>query len=104
MLITTDWLDPADDDIMNTNAETLLKWAEDESQRRGLFSPFIYMNYASGSQSVIARSTSEEKLKKMREVKKKYDPDGILAELWHGGFKIQAEVGKRALEHNRSEL
>lgn len=88
MLITTDWLDPADDEYMNNNAETLLKWAEDEAHRRGLFHPFIYPNYASGSQSVIERSTDPDALGKIREIRKAYDPHRVLDKFWHGGFKI----------------
>jgi hypothetical protein len=82
-----------------------LKWAEDESQERGLFHPFIYMNYASGSQDVMTRSTSHETLQKMRNVKKMYDHEGTLDQLWHGGFKIQLkEDENKILEHDRSEL
>ncbi|KAJ3729313.1 hypothetical protein C8R42DRAFT_160828 [Lentinula raphanica] len=105
MLITTDWLDPADDLIMNTNAEALLKWAEDEAQRRNLFSPFIYMNYASGSESVMIRTTSQETLERMMWVKQMYDPQGLLDELWHGGFKLpQIDESRPVVNYDRSEL
>ncbi|KAJ4482430.1 hypothetical protein J3R30DRAFT_3459408 [Lentinula aciculospora] len=89
MLITTDWLDPSDDDIMNSNAEALLRWAEHEAKQRGLFNPFIYMNYASGSESVMVRSINDEALQKVIRVKEMYDPQGFLDDLWHGGFKLQ---------------
>ncbi|KAF8827915.1 hypothetical protein HHX47_DHR4000570 [Lentinula edodes] len=105
MLITTDWLDPSDDHIMNTSAEALLKWAEDEAKRRGLFSPFIYMNYASGSEAVMVRSTDGQTLKKMIQVKKMYDPQGDLDKLWHGGFKLpQTEEHGPVTNYDRSEL
>ncbi|KAJ3800875.1 hypothetical protein GGU11DRAFT_742095 [Lentinula aff. detonsa] len=107
MLITTDWLDPSDDNIMNTNAEALLTWAENEAQRRDLFSPFIYMNYASGSESVMARSTNHETLKKMIQVKKTYDPQDSFDALWHGGFKLFQNEGQNpatAMNYDRSEL
>ncbi|GAW01067.1 ATP-dependent DNA helicase [Lentinula edodes] len=105
MLITTDWLDPSDDHIMNTSAEALLRWAEDEAKRRGLFSPFIYMNYASGSEAVMVRSTDGQTLKKMIQVKKMYDPQGDLDKLWHGGFKLpQTEEHGPVTNYDRSEL
>lgn len=105
MLITTDWLDPSDDHIMNTSAEALLKWAEDEAKRRGLFSPFIYMNYASGSEPVMVRSTDDQTLKKMIQVKKMYDPQGDLDKLWHGGFKLpRTEEHEPVTNYDRSEL
>ncbi|KAF5382383.1 hypothetical protein D9757_009809 [Collybiopsis confluens] len=98
MLITTDWLDPADDEVMNSNAETLLKWAEDEARRRGLFHSFIYPNYASGSQSVIERSTDPEALRMIQEIKRVYDPNRILDKLWHGGFKIPLDTNEEEEE------
>ncbi|KAF5360210.1 hypothetical protein D9757_011416 [Collybiopsis confluens] len=98
MLITTDWLDPADDEVMNSNAETLLEWAEDEAHRRGLFHPFIYPNYASGSQSVIERSIDTKALRKIEEIRRVYDPNHILDKLWHGGFKIPLNANQEEEE------
>ncbi|KIK52949.1 hypothetical protein GYMLUDRAFT_179541, partial [Collybiopsis luxurians FD-317 M1] len=104
MVITTDWLDPADDKVMNTNAETLLEWAEDEARKRGLFHPFIYPNYASGSQSVMERSTSPEALRKMGVISRMYDPKGVLNELWRGGFKISRRGELEGWVYDRVEL
>ncbi|KAL0579493.1 hypothetical protein V5O48_002535 [Marasmius crinis-equi] len=99
MLITTDWLDPADDMVMTQNSKELIRWAENEATRRGLFMPFVYMNYAAGYQSVLPRSTGKN-LRRMMEVKDAYDSDGLLDELWVGGFKLPQQKH----EHDGSEL
>lgn len=51
--------------------------------------PWIYMNYADGSQDVL-RSYGEQSVKLMREVAGKYDPDRVFQNLCPGGFKISA--------------
>ncbi|KAK1224657.1 hypothetical protein PQX77_012402 [Marasmius sp. AFHP31] len=99
MLINTDWLDTKDDTAMTESSRELIQWAETEAVRRGLFRPFVYMNYAAGYQNVISRATGKN-LERMLEVKKTYDPDDLLDELWLGGFKLPRQ--KR--EHDRSEL
>ncbi|THU92995.1 FAD-binding domain-containing protein [Dendrothele bispora CBS 962.96] len=101
MLITTNWVEPIDDDIMKSTSQLLLQWAEDEARARGLFRPFIYMNYAFGSQSVLERSVDEESLQKMCRVRETYDPAGVLEGLWRGGFKLP---GRSSLEYDRTEL
>ena len=99
MLINTDWLDRADDAAMTESSKKLIQWAETEATRRGLFRPFIYMNYAAGYQSVISRATGKN-LERMLEMKEAYDSDGLLDDLWLGGFKLPGH--KQA--HDRSEL
>ncbi|KAF5360067.1 hypothetical protein D9758_007587 [Tetrapyrgos nigripes] len=100
LIITTNWIDPADDVVMKVNSQALLEWAENEAQARGIFHPYIYMNYAYGGQSVLERSVDEESLRRMREVKMAYDSSGVLDELWPGGFKLRL----RNDVHDRSEL
>ncbi|KAF9266703.1 hypothetical protein L218DRAFT_857489 [Marasmius fiardii PR-910] len=99
MIITSAWLSEVDDEGMIECSHQLIRWAETEAKHRGLFNPFVYMNYAAGFEDVIVRSTGE-KLGKMMEVKKVYDPDGLLDEIWMGGFKLP----RQKQEHDRSEL
>ncbi|KAG7093432.1 hypothetical protein E1B28_007111 [Marasmius oreades] len=99
MIFTSDWLDPADDEVMIESSRQLIHWAETEATHRGLFHPFVYMNYAAGFEDVMVRSTGKN-LKKMMEVKKVYDPNDLLDETWMGGFKLP----RKKQEHDRSEL
>ncbi|KAK7033922.1 hypothetical protein VNI00_012546 [Paramarasmius palmivorus] len=95
MLITTDWLDPSDDAPMKACSQALLHWAENEARKRGLFHPFIYMNYATGSQRVLERTTKQSTMERMQETQKRYDPNGILRKSWIGGFKLPLQEQER---------
>jgi hypothetical protein len=88
LVIIVNWIDPADDVVMKASSQALLEWAENEAQARGLFHPYVYMNYAYGGQPVLERSVDEESLRRMWKVKKTYDASAILDELWPGGFKL----------------
>ncbi|KAM7189291.1 hypothetical protein V8F20_010199 [Naviculisporaceae sp. PSN 640] len=69
------------------------KWVEDVkafAESIGGAQDWLYLNYADSSQDVLA-SYGEENVRLMREVSKKYDPEGVLQRLCPGGFKIPAE-------------
>lgn len=56
----------------------------------GLFE-YAYMNYADGSQDVIA-SYGEKNVCEMRAVSQKYDPLGVMQHRQPGGFKLLADL------------
>ncbi|KAJ4250221.1 hypothetical protein NW762_012036 [Fusarium torreyae] len=81
------WADKADDAVMFSWISNFIKTVNTEARKRGLGSDFIYMNYASQYQDVIASygSTNKAQLKKTA---KKYDPHGVYQQLQPGYFKL----------------
>lgn len=73
--------------------DRVLKWkaaAEEHGNRmRGLL-PYLYMNYADGSQDVVA-SYGNASVSKLRSVAEKYDPHGMFQTRIPGGFKIPSQ-------------
>ncbi|KAJ7278481.1 hypothetical protein C8J57DRAFT_1434286 [Mycena rebaudengoi] len=81
------WTDPADDAIFNNTFNQFTAWAQAEATRRGFFTSFLYLNYALGSQDVLA-SIGPANEAKMRAVQKIYDPSNIYGRYWVGGYKL----------------
>jgi hypothetical protein len=81
------WSDPADGPILKPRFQAFYEWAENEARARGLLNRFLYMNYAMGSQDVMA-SIGPENLAKMREIQAIYDPASVLKNYWKGGYKL----------------
>ncbi|KAF7416085.1 hypothetical protein PC9H_002345 [Pleurotus ostreatus] len=80
------WNDPQDSAVMKAKAQEYIKAATELARERGLLNKYIYLNYALDTQNVL-ESYGAENLKKMREIKSKYDPDNLL-EVWKGGWKL----------------
>jgi FAD/FMN-containing dehydrogenase len=53
----------------------------------GLHHPFIFQNYARYDQDVFAGYGLENR-KRLQEIQKKYDPDGVFSRLQPGYFKV----------------
>jgi len=53
----------------------------------GLHHPYIYQNYAAKHQDVYAGYGSENR-KRLREIQKEYDPEGVFSRLQPGYFKV----------------
>ncbi len=71
---------------MKGATQQLLEWSTDTAKERGLFNRFIYMNYALNTQPVL-ESFGQDNFNRMKEVKAKYDPKGLL-NVWKGGYKL----------------
>lgn len=81
------WTNAADDDRVNTFVDTLFKRTAAEAEKRGLTSQYIYMNYASKYQDVIA-SYGDANKARLQSVAKKYDPKEVFQKLQPGYFKL----------------
>jgi hypothetical protein len=57
----------------------------------GLGHRYIYQNYASAEQNVFW-GYGEQNLEKLREVSRKYDPNGVFEKLQLGYFKLWVVV------------
>ncbi|KAK0618962.1 hypothetical protein B0T14DRAFT_565862 [Immersiella caudata] len=83
----TAWVSEALDWNVESSTRVFIQDVERLAKRRNLDHGFIYMNYAEDSQDVFDRYGPDNK-KRLREVAKKYDPDGVLQKLWRGYFKL----------------
>lgn len=81
------WTDVADDDRVNNFINTMFERTAAEAEKRGLASRYIYMNYASKYQDVIASYGAGSK-SRLQSIAKKYDPKEVFQKLQPGYFKL----------------
>jgi hypothetical protein len=81
------WTNPANDKLVMDSTKKLLADVAAMAKKHGVYNPYIYMNYADLSQQV-QKSYGAENYKRLKKVAKKYDPEGKLAKLWGGYFKL----------------
>ncbi|KAK7043897.1 hypothetical protein VNI00_008063 [Paramarasmius palmivorus] len=79
--------DPALDGPLDKWIQDLIAWGTAESKARGLEMPWLYLNYALPWQKVY-ESFGAANHQKMKDVKKRYDPQNVFGRLWPGGFKL----------------
>lgn len=82
------WADAADDTKVYEMASTVLKRIKAKSVEEGKENAFLYMNYASQFQDVIA-SYGEDNKARLLQVAAKYDPMKVFQILQPGGFKLE---------------
>ncbi|KAK7188830.1 hypothetical protein DPSP01_007647 [Paraphaeosphaeria sporulosa] len=83
----TMWADEADDErVLEASRKTIERTVE-EGKKRGLSIEYIYMNYASQFQDVVA-SYGSESLARLKAVAQMYDPTGVFQVLQPGYFKL----------------
>lgn len=81
------WLNQADDKrILEFNNRIIARTVA-YAQQHGLAEDYLYMNYASQFQDVIA-SYGEVNKERLEDVSKKYDPTGVFQDLVPGYFKL----------------
>ena len=89
MLMNFDWQwsNAAFDARVHTHIANILGRSTQAAKELGLFNEYIYMNYASPAQQPIA-SYGEANRAFMKNVQKRWDPDGVFQTLVPGGFKV----------------
>lgn len=87
VLLLTYWTDKGDDERVIAFMKRALKRIEQNAGTRGQLLPYIYWNYAFSHQDAL-QSYGEENVRKLQEVSKKYDPDGVFQKACPGGFKL----------------
>ena len=65
--------------------------AESAAKRTGVYLPYKYSNYAARDQDPLA-SYGDENVRRLKEVARKYDPEGVFQELQNGGWLL-SKVG-----------
>jgi hypothetical protein len=82
------WEDASKDETLNKAASKFMSDAKAEAKKRGLYSKYIYMNYAGPYQNVVP-GYGDANLAKLKKVAKKYDPQAVFQKLQPGGFKLE---------------
>jgi len=81
------WTDESDDGLVKGIFNEFLSWAKSTATERGKLVPWIYPNYASGTQDVLA-GFGQENVEQMKKVQAQYDPNLLLPKYWKGGFHL----------------
>ncbi|KAJ7437427.1 hypothetical protein B0H11DRAFT_1753607 [Mycena galericulata] len=81
------WTDSSLDADINSKLEELISWGKGTVQARGIWNPWIYLNYAPPAVNPYL-TFGEQNLQKLETIRQKYDPDNVFEKLWPGGFKL----------------
>lgn len=86
-MITAWYTNAADDDTVHAAVEKLFASIDATTKAAGVYRPFKYLNYADGSQAVIA-SYGPKNNAYLKSVSQRYDPQGLFQSGVPGGFKL----------------
>jgi FAD/FMN-containing dehydrogenase len=81
------WKNAEDDEVVLQAQTNIIDKSVALAKQMGLHHPFIFQNYARYDQDVFAGYGLENR-KRLQEIQKKYDPDGVFSRLQPGYFKV----------------
>ncbi|KAH7066736.1 hypothetical protein BKA63DRAFT_126814 [Paraphoma chrysanthemicola] len=87
VLVALKWSNSADDDRINKFAAKVKERSVAAAVAKGKSSPYLYMNYASPWQDVVAGYGPANQAR-LKSISKKYDPTGVFETLQPGYFKL----------------
>ncbi|KAH6874067.1 hypothetical protein B0T10DRAFT_415774 [Thelonectria olida] len=87
ILLSAMWEDKSDDAVVYQWISDVLEKITAEAKKRGVDNDYVYMNYASQFQDVVATYGASNKAK-LKKVAKKYDPQQVFQVLQPGYFKL----------------
>ncbi len=87
LLVSPSWLDSAYDDRVNRFAARVMNRCVEAAKAAGKMNDYMYMNYASPWQDVVAGYGAANKAR-LKAISKKYDPTGVFEILQPGYFKL----------------
>ena len=85
--LSVTWADGGLNAVVEKETKALLEKIKSLAKKKGADNGYVYMNYAEPSQDVFG-SYGKASLDRLRRVAKQYDPEGALAKLWKGYFKL----------------
>lgn len=88
--VPTTWNLKANDDFVDGSVEAFVNQLDDMAKAAGFGHGYEYMNYSGKFQSkngTVIASYGKENQERLREIAKKYDPNGQLRALWTGYHK-----------------
>ncbi|XXH06062.1 hypothetical protein Hte_012507 [Hypoxylon texense] len=91
VLLLNYWQEKSDDDRILTVMKDALEGIRAQAVGKGTALDYVYLNYAAGFQDPIGSYGAENK-KRLQEVSKKYDPEGLFQKGVPGGFKLFKEI------------
>jgi hypothetical protein len=87
VLLLTYWADKSDDEQILAVMRGALEDIRKQAVEKGTAIDFVYLNYAFNFQDPIGTYGAENK-RRLQEVSKKYDPEGLFQKGVPGGFKL----------------
>ncbi|PYH90414.1 FAD-binding domain-containing protein [Aspergillus ellipticus CBS 707.79] len=81
------WDNKTDDSLFYQLAQSGQQELDQYARSTGTYNEFVYLNYADSTQNPL-RGYGPDNVEFMRQVAKKYDPEGVFQRLVPGGFKI----------------
>ena len=83
-----------DDERISKLSRKTYEAAEEKARELGVHHPFRYINYAEEWQDIWSGFGAEENVKALREVQRRYDPEGVFTKggLASGGFKLNDKI------------
>jgi hypothetical protein len=81
------WKNPQDDEIVLQAQTNIINKSVALAKQIGLYHPYIFQNYARKDQDVFAGYGLGNR-KRLQEIQKRYDPDGVFSRLQPGYFKV----------------
>jgi hypothetical protein len=84
------WNSKADDAAINGAVNRVLRRSTAMAKDMNIYHPYKYLNYARIGQDVFG-SYSPENRKRLVEIQKEHDPDGVFTRLQPGGFRLQGQ-------------
>ena len=89
-VISTRWENAEDDKKIIAWHTKLVSDLHAQNKRRGVALDFLYYNDCHGGQDAFS-TFPDANLRKMRKIRKKYDPELVFTKLVPGGFKIDGK-------------
>ncbi|KAJ7250647.1 hypothetical protein C8J57DRAFT_1723426 [Mycena rebaudengoi] len=81
------WDNESDDAGLDLAIRQMIDYSNSEAKARGLWHPWIYLNYAFPGEAVY-EGYGTANLARFKQIQQQYDPNATFATLWSGGFKI----------------
>jgi hypothetical protein len=81
------WTDSSLDSDINSKLEQLIDWSKTQLQAKGIWIPWIYLNYAPPTVDPYT-TFGTQNLQKLKAIRQKYDSGNVFEKLWPGGFKL----------------
>ncbi|GLA55317.1 hypothetical protein AnigIFM63604_001964 [Aspergillus niger] len=90
-LARADWKNIQDEERVREAVRKIVDAAESAAKQTGVYLPYKYSNYAAWDQDPLA-SYGAENVRRLKEVARKYDPEGVFQTLQNGGWLL-SKVG-----------